>query len=162
MHLLRILQLLALLALANGTPVIINKLLGKRFSYPLDGGATFVDGRPWFGNSKTIRGIVLSVLVTAACSPLLGLDWRIGVAVGGLSMAGDLFSSFLKRRLRLSSGSKATGLDQIPESLFPLLACRSALSLTWMDIAAVVAVFFVGEVLLSLLFYKLHLRERPY
>jgi CDP-2,3-bis-(O-geranylgeranyl)-sn-glycerol synthase len=162
MHFLRILQLLALLALANGTPVIVNKLLGKRFSYPLDGGATFVDGHPLFGASKTIRGIVLSVLVTAACSPLLGLDWRIGLAVGGLSMAGDLFSSFLKRRMRLPAGGRATGLDQIPESLFPLLACRSALSLTVMDIASVVAIFFVGEILLSVLFYKLRLRERPY
>lgn len=162
MHLLRILQLLTLLALANGMPVITNKLLGKRLSYPLDGGATFVDGQPLFGASKTIRGIVLSVLVTAACSPLLGLEWTIGVAVGGVAMAGDLFSSFLKRRMRLPHGSKATGLDQVPESLFPLLACRSALSLTAIDITAVVAIFFVGEILLSLLFYKLRLRERPY
>jgi CDP-2,3-bis-(O-geranylgeranyl)-sn-glycerol synthase len=64
--------------------------------------------------------------------------------------------------MRLPAGGRATGLDQIPESLFPLLACRSALSLTVMDIASVVAIFFVGEILLSALFYKLRLRERPY
>ena len=34
--------------------------------------------------------------------------------------------------------------------------------LTALDIAVGVAIFFIGEVLLSLLFYKLHLRERPY
>jgi hypothetical protein len=34
--------------------------------------------------------------------------------------------------------------------------------LTTLDIAVVVVAFFLGEVLLSLLFYRLHLRERPY
>jgi CDP-2,3-bis-(O-geranylgeranyl)-sn-glycerol synthase len=102
------------------------------------------------------------VLVTALGAPLVGLEWKIGIAVGSLAMAGDLFSSFFKRRMRLPAGGRATGLDQIPESLFPLLACCHTLSLTALDIALVVVVFFLGEVVLSLLFYKLHLRERPY
>jgi CDP-2,3-bis-(O-geranylgeranyl)-sn-glycerol synthase len=79
-----------------------------------------------------------------------------------MAMTGDLFSSFFKRRMRLPTGGRATGLDQIPESLFPLLACRHTLSLTALDIAVAVVAFFLGQVLLSLLFYKFHLRERPY
>ncbi len=157
-----ILQLLVLLALANGTPVAVNKLLGQRWAYPIDGGVTFFDGRPLFGASKTVRGLVLSVLVTSAGALLMGLGWKTGAAIGAVSMAGDICSSFLKRRMRLVASSRATGLDQIPESLLPLLACRQALSLTVLDIAVVVGVFFVGEVLLSILFYRLHLRERPY
>jgi len=51
-------------------------------------------------------------------------------------MAGDLLSSFLKR-----SQQQATGLDQILESLFPLLACRSELSLSGLDIAVAYAIF---------------------
>jgi len=77
-------------------------------------------------------------------------------------MAGDLFSSFLKRRMRLPAGGRATGLDQVPESLFPLLACRAALSLTLLDIAVGVGIFLVGEVVLSRLLFKAHLRDRPY
>jgi CDP-2,3-bis-(O-geranylgeranyl)-sn-glycerol synthase len=77
-------------------------------------------------------------------------------------MAGDLVSSFVKRRLDLAPSSRATGLDQIPESLFPLLACRAALALSVLDIAIGVATFFVGEVVLSLLLYKAHIRDRPY
>lgn len=157
-----ILQLLALLGVANGAPLMLNSLLGRRWSYPLDGGTRFVDGQPLFGRSKTIRGILVSVLATTAGAEVVGPGWKAGIAIGSVAMAGDLFSSFLKRRLRLSAGDRATGLDQIPESLFPLLACRHALSLTALDIVVVVAIFFVGEVLLSLLFYKLHLRERPY
>jgi len=51
-----ILQLLVLLMLANGTPLIAKKILGERLAYSLDGGVEFVDGRPLFGRSKTIRG----------------------------------------------------------------------------------------------------------
>jgi CDP-archaeol synthase len=157
-----VLRLLVLLLLANGTPMIAGKLLGNRLSSPVDGDRVFVDGRPLLGRSKTIRGLMLAILVTAAGAPLLGLDWKIGVLVGALAMAGDLFSSFLKRRLGRLSSSPAVGLDQIPESLFPLLACRGTLSLTFADIAVGVAIFFIGELLLSRLLYAFDLRERPY
>jgi hypothetical protein len=162
MHPLTILQLLFLLMLANGTPVIAKKVLRDRFAWPLDCGARFVDGRPLFGASKTFRGIVLSLLVTTLGAPLAGLDWTIGLLVGGTAMAGDLCSSFTKRRLDLAPSSMAIGLDQIPESLLPLLACRVALSLTAIDIAASVAAFFAGELLLSRLLFEAHIRDRPY
>ena len=142
--------------------MIAKDILGDRFAIPIDGGAKFVDGRPVLGSSKTVRGIFLSILVTSAFAPIVGMDWKIGALVASVAMAGDLFSSFLKRRLNLPAGGKATGLDQVPESLFPLLACRSALSLTALDIVAGVAIFFVGELLLSRLLYHFHLRDRPY
>jgi CDP-diglyceride synthetase len=161
-QLLTILRLALLLAVANGAPVIAAKILGQRFSCPLDGGVEFIDGRPLFGKSKTVRGIVISILLSTLAAPLLGLDWWIGVAVGSAAMAGDLISSFVKRRLNLAPSSRATGLDQIPESLLPLLACRSALALSILDMATGVAIFFGGEVVLSLLLYKAHIRDRPY
>src|SRR5690348_3592320 len=104
-HEVAVLQLIVLLALANGTPVIVKKLLGDRFAYPLDGGARFWDGRPWLGASKTIRGIMLSIAVTSLAAPLLGLGIRVGLIVGSLAMLGDLLSSFVKRRLNLASSS---------------------------------------------------------
>jgi hypothetical protein len=63
-------------------------------------------------------------------------------------MIGDLFSSFCKRRFGLPSSSRARGLDQIPEALLPLLACRDLLILTGGDIVLCVVVFVVGEVVL--------------
>jgi CDP-2,3-bis-(O-geranylgeranyl)-sn-glycerol synthase len=162
MQLVLLLQVLALLALANGMPVIAKDIVGDRFATPIDGGATFVDGRPLFGASKTVRGIVVSVLITSTSAPLVGLDWQIGALVASVAMAGDLFSSFLKRRMNIPAGGKATGLDQIPESLFPLLACWITLPLTALDIVVGTATFFVGELLLSRLLYHCHLRDRPY
>jgi CDP-archaeol synthase len=162
MHYVALAQLLVLLTLANGSPVIATRIFGEKFAIPIDGNARFVDGRPLLGASKTIRGIVVSLLVTALGAILLGLQFWLGLLVASTAMVGDLLSSFLKRRCHLASSSKATGLDQIPESLFPLLACRSVLSLTALDIAAGCAIFFVGEILLSRLFFWLRLRDRPY
>jgi CDP-2,3-bis-(O-geranylgeranyl)-sn-glycerol synthase len=157
-----VLQLLILLMLANGTPVIAKKMFGDHYSYPLDGNLTFADGRPVFGHSKTIRGVALAVLVTAAGGSLIGVGWRIGILVGSFAMAGDLFSSFCKRRLGLPSSSRASGLDQIPEALLPLLACRDLLALTAAEIVLCVVMFVFGEVVLSRLLFAFRLRDRPY
>jgi hypothetical protein len=156
------LQLLVLLTVANGTPVIAKKILGDRLAWPLDCGVRFVDGRPLLGASKTLRGILLAILATGAGAALIGPGWQIGVVVGGLAMAGDLLSSFVKRRLDRKPSSQAIGLDQVPEALLPLIACRDALGLGALDIAAVVAAFFVGEIVASRLLYRLGIRDRPY
>jgi CDP-diglyceride synthetase len=162
MHVPALLQLLVLLTLANGAPVVAKKIFGDRFSMPLDGGLAFPDGRALFGKSKTLRGIVVAMLATAAGAPLIGLDLATGAIVAAAAMAGDLLSSFTKRRLDYQPSSQALGLDQIPESLLPMLAARAALSLTAIDIAAGVAIFFVGELVLSRLLFKAHLRDQPY
>jgi CDP-diglyceride synthetase len=162
MQLLHIPQLLVLMTLANGTPIVAKKIFGPRLARPLDAGIMFLDGRPLFGPSKTIRGIMASILITTASAPLVGLDLTIGAIVAGAAMTGDLFSSFVKRRLNFPPSSQALGLDQVPESLFPMLACRGALSLTVQDIALGVGVFFIGELILSRLLYWVHLRDKPY
>lgn len=162
MHVVADLQLLILLAAANTAPLLAKLLLGGRFAYPLDGNVVLPDGRPLFGASKTIRGVLAAVVATSALAPLLGLAVGTGLIAGTAAMLGDLCSSFVKRRLGLAPSSKATGLDQIPESLLPLLACRQALALGAIDIAAVAAVFTVGEIVLSKLLFRLRLRDKPY
>jgi CDP-diglyceride synthetase len=159
---LHILQLLVLLAAANGIPILANKIFGSRFARPLDAGIMLFDRRPVFGHSKTIRGILASILITTIGAPLIGLSPAIGAIVASTAMVGDLFSSFVKRRLNFPPSSQAIGLDQVPESLFPMLACRDVLSLTAADLALGVGLFFVGELILSRLLYRVHLRDRPY
>lgn len=157
-----VLQLLVLLALANGVPVLAKRVMGGRLSYSVDCGMTFIDGRPLLGPSKTIRGVVLSVVVTTLSAPVIGLDPIIGAVVAATAVLGDLFSSFVKRRMNLAPSSQALGLDQVPESLFPLLACRKAMSLGVIDMAAVVVIFFAGELVVSRLLYRLRIRDQPY
>ena len=162
MHPLLIAQLLTLLAVANGTPIIVEKFLGKFLAFPIDGGATLADGKPLFGSSKTLRGLALSILATTSVAPLIGLNWKIGALLALMAMIGDLMSSFVKRRMGLAPSDRAIGLDQIPESLLPLLACALFLPLTFFDVVVATLTFFVGELALSRVLFKLHIRDRPY
>jgi len=162
MHVVLLLQLIALIATANTAPLVAKKLLGGRLSQPLDAGFVLPDGQPLFGRSKTIRGVVIGMSAAAIVAPLVGLPVSIGVLVGITAMLGDLTASFLKRRLRLASSSKSTGLDQIPESLLPLVACRLAFPLTIADIVLGTSAFLLGEIVLARLFFRLGWRDRPY
>ena len=155
-------KLVILLAVANGVPVIAVKLFGRYCNQPLDGGFVFIDGRPVFGRSKTIRGVVLSLVAATASAPLLGLPWTSGLVVASVAMSGDLLSSFLKRRLSLPPSSRASGIDQIPECLLPTIAIRSTLGLGAFDIVSVVIIFFLGQVLLSRALFRWNIRNRPY
>ena len=157
-----ILQSLVLLTLANTAPLLAKKVLGARLARPLDGGMMFIDGRPLLGPSKTIRGVVVSILATVAGAAIVGVEVEVGATMAGAAMAGDLLSSFVKRRLNMPPSSQALGLDQVPESLLPLLVGREALSLSGVDIIFAVAIFFVGELFLARLFYKIRLRDQPY
>ena len=162
MQIVPILQALFLLTLANGTPVIVKRIFGSRMAFPLDAGVQFLDGQPLFGSSKTVRGVVSSIAVTAGLAPLLGVGVVAGSLAAAFAMVGDLFSSFVKRRFRLLPSTQAIGLDQIPESLLPLLACQTMLSLTFTDIPVCVGIFVVGELIISRLLYRLHVRDQPF
>lgn len=157
-----ILRVLLLLGVANGVPVLATKFLKDRFGTPLDLGLTLPDGRPLFGASKTIRGLVLSIACTALAAIPLGFDWATGAGLAAASMAGDLLSSFVKRRLKLELHARATGLDQLPEALLPMLLLRARLGLSGMDIAVALAAFVLLEILLSRLLFALKIRDRPY
>lgn len=162
MQLVLVLQLLVLVAVANAIPVFAKKILGRALSWPLDGGAVFADGQRVLGASKTIRGAFLSVLITPLAAVLIGLGWQIGVVVALSAMAGDVASSFLKRRMGLPASSRAMGLDQIPEALFPLLASRLLVPITFADIVVGTAMFFAGSLIVSRILFKLRIRDEPY
>lgn len=157
-----ILQSLVILTLANTAPLIAKKVLGALFSCPVDCGLTFFDKRSLFGPSKTVRGVVVSILAAAAVAPVIGVGPAVAAWMATAAMAGDLLASFTKRRLNMPPSSQAPVLDQVPESLLPLLAGRQALLLTSLDIIVVLAIFFIGELIFARLFYRLGLRDQPY
>ncbi len=156
------LKLLVLLIIANGAPILARKLLGDRWGFPLDAGLLFVDGQPLLGKSKTVRGVLCAIILTGAAAPLLGLAVAQGCFLATLSMLGDLLSSFIKRRLKLPPSSMALGLDQVPESLLPLLLLKETLCLSWPGILRTILLFFVLELVLSRLLFWLRIRKTPY
>ena len=152
------LDALFLLVVANGAPVVAAWLLGQRFDYPLDGNRMASDGRPWLGVTKTVRGVLFSILLTALTAVLLGMSWQLGALFGLVAMVGDLLSSFFKRRLGLASSTPAPGLDQLPESLLPLWGCLSLMGLKWQDTVLAAAAFWILHLLFSRLLDRLRIR----
>jgi len=153
---------LLLLVLVNSAPILLKRLLGLRLASPLDGGWRFVDGRPLLGTSKTWRGLIGGILIGIVAAPLAGLPLLAGAGFAAASMAGDLLSSFSKRRLGLPPGGRAMVLDQIPEALLPLFLYREALALDWPAIAGAVLAFLLIDVVISRLLYRAGLRDRPH
>ena len=69
-HGLLVVKLLLLLAAANGTPVLTRWFVKDWANASLDG-SRLADGRPLFGPSKTIRGLVCAIaaqLLSRRCS----------------------------------------------------------------------------------------------
>ena len=156
------LRLLLLIGAANVAPIVAKLWLGRRWDAPLDGGLRFIDGRPLLGPSKTVRGFAAAVLVATAGAGLMGMPPTAGAMIGAAAMLGDTLSSFIKRRLAIPPSGRAIGLDQIPESLLPLLAVQGTLQLPAVLIIGVVAAFIAIEVPAARWSFRLGLRDRPY
>ena len=154
--------LVILILVANGAPILIRNFLGDVANYPLDSGKMLSDQHPVFGSSKTWRGVFSSVVFTVIVALLLGYDIVFGVMIAILAMAGDLLSSFIKRRLKMQPSKMAPLLDQVPESLFPALYMMQVLTLAWNDVVLIVMIFIVLELVLSKILYQLGIRQRPY
>ena len=157
-----VVDLLILLVVANGAPIVACNLFGERFGQTLDGGRRWLDGRPLLGRSKTLRGIVSAMLITALVAPLLGYAARVGLGVGALAMTGDLLSSFIKRRFGLEPSRMVPGLDQIPESLLPASVLHGVFDLDWAEVITVSGAFVLLALLLSALLYAIGVRKQPY
>jgi CDP-2,3-bis-(O-geranylgeranyl)-sn-glycerol synthase len=155
-------QATGLLVIANGAPILVNKALGKRWACPLDNRLKLPDGHRLLGNTKTWRGCCSAIIFTFPVAVLSGIEPLIGVLFGMLTMIGDLFASFIKRRMGRAESSRTRGLDTVPESLLPILALKTPLGLDLIDIILIVTFFFLIEELISPILYRLHIRKRPY
>lgn len=155
-------KLLLLLVAANGAPILARKLFGMHGNRPIDGHKRFIDDQPLLGASKTWRGLIAAMVVTPLVALLLELPAVIGLHVAALAMLGDLLSSFVKRRLRIPPSGMAFGLDQIPESLLPLLVVGTELGLGLAAVLQLSLVFLALELVLSRILYRFNIRRRPY
>ena len=143
--------LVLLVVTANVAPVVISLLMGHRWNAPLDCGLKLPDQRPVLGPSKTIRGVLASVLATALLAPLFGFSPVTGAGFACLAMLGDICSSFIKRRLGIASSHSVPLIDQLPESLLPLWFMQQIVGGTTAEIVVAAASFtFIDLVLFGL------------
>jgi len=149
---------------------------------PIDGDARW-RGRPIFGHSKTLRGLVCVAAGTAAGfalerallarvdtrAPTESLSWWLGAAAGAAAELSELPNSFVKRRLGIPPGATARGalavLFYVWDQLDLLLGYWLVLSLEIpiTPTRVVISILLVGAVhpLSTLSGYLLGMRPTP-
>jgi CDP-2,3-bis-(O-geranylgeranyl)-sn-glycerol synthase len=99
---------------ANGSPVILGG------GEPLDGGRKWLDGKPFLGSHKTVKGTLLGFAVGAVVGVLQGNP--LGGALQSVgAVAGDIVASFFKRRWNLRPGESMPLVDQLDFITFAVL-----------------------------------------
>ena len=91
---------------ANATPVVLGG------GPPLDGGEKWLDGKPFLGGHKTVRGCIVGIFAGILIGTLQG-NFFTGLTQGIGAILGDLISSFLKRRLDVAPGESFPFVDQL-------------------------------------------------
>lgn len=157
-----LLQLVLLIIIANGAPIVIRVLLNNGFNLSVDFGRKLSDNNPIFGPSKTWRGIFAALITTSIAAWVIGYSFEIGFLIAVYVIFGDLLSSFIKRRLAMKPSSQAPLLDQVPESLFPAVMMMHVFKLEISSVILLVLLFINIEWLVSHVFYRWGLRKKPY
>lgn len=154
------LDILILIVIANAAPVITSFIFSEQKLQPIDFGLKLKDEQALFGKSKTWSGLISSLILTSFCAYVLNYDISSGLIISTLAMAGDLISSFIKRRFKQKSSETCILLDQIPESVFPALAMKIIYSLSMIQVIAIVVSFIIIELILSAILLRYRRRKR--
>jgi CDP-2,3-bis-(O-geranylgeranyl)-sn-glycerol synthase len=170
-------------AVANMAPVAVAKLpLVKKWNTPLDGGKLY-RGKPIFGPHKTWRGIVFGVVIATLTLWLQQIIvrhhfWPASIVDGYMSYAdlplfiagplfgigalgGDAVESFFKRRRGIESGKSWIPFDQIDFILGTIIMTLFVVQLPLRTYVWMIALFFVGHVVVSYAGWLLKLKDEP-
>lgn len=137
-------------------------LLNKKLNTAVDFGAKMVDGNPVFGASKTWRGVLATLLISPIGALIFDYAAEIGILIALGAISGDLFSSFVKRRLGMEPSSKALLLDQIPESLIPVLMMIQIFNLSLLGVLFIVFAFVVIDMIITYFLYHWRILRKSY
>lgn len=85
--------------------------------------------------------------------PLLGLGFGIG------TMAGDCLKSLFKRRLGIAPGASWIPFDQIDFPIGALLLTGCWAGLSWPDVLLILAVTFVGDLVVNRIAFRMGIKD---
>ncbi len=127
--------------------------------------------RARLGDHKTVVGFALGVLVGVLAAWLQALiDWNrsllpasdwlaIGLAQGLGAMGGDSTKSYFKRRLGVPPGAPWIPADQLDFVVGALALMLPLLRLPWSDVALILVVTFLGDIVVNHLSFQLGIRS---
>jgi CDP-2,3-bis-(O-geranylgeranyl)-sn-glycerol synthase len=140
---------------ANAAPVALGG------GPPLDGGEKWLDGKPFLGSHKTLRGCIVGVLAGLLIGFLQG-NALAGVTQGFGAILGDLLSSFLKRRWDLAPGASAPVLDQLDFIVVAIILSQPFTRATLQEMVIIIMVTIPIHYLSNYLSWMLKMKEHPW
>ena len=156
-------------------PAWIGNMLACTFGggRPIDGGRTFIDGRPVLGKGKTVRGFFVGVffaILVAVIQYIFHSTFNpviFGMLMGTGAMLGDLVKSFFKRRLNVQSGRPFPPFDQLDFIAGALVmyyilgpyVLNDFYQLSWQTLVIIVVLTPLAHLSLNVIGYKLGLKN---
>lgn len=131
----------------------------RSFDRAIDGRGDFFDGRRVLGDSTTLLGFVVCIMLGALALTLTGEWWYAAASL--LVYAGHALGSFIKRRLGYADGTYLPLVDHLD---YMVLAGVCALLIGYASFMTVFGAFtltFFLTPLVTILAYVLSLRQQP-
>lgn len=148
--------------IANGAPVVLGG------GPPIDMGKKLSDGKRILGDGKTIRGFIAGIVAGTIFG---AIQIAFGNRTGGITiilllslgaLLGDMVGSFLKRRIGLSRGKAAPGLDQLEFLAGALILSSLIKTPSWEIILTLIIITPAIHLGTNFIGYKMGYKSEPY
>jgi len=140
---------------ANASPVVLGGGMA------LDGGRKWLDGKPFLGSHKTVKGTLFGVFVGAAVGVLQGNP--VGGALQSVgAVAGDLVASFFKRRRDLMPGDSFPLVDQLDFISFAVLLSYPVQRVSLVEVAVILVLTVPIHYAVNYVAWLLGLKDHPW
>ncbi|MGZ7032289.1 MAG: CDP-archaeol synthase [Thermoanaerobaculia bacterium] len=125
----------------------------------------------WLGSHKTVVGALAGIFVALVAAFVQSrIDWTgslvdydrwplVGMLLGIGAIGGDIAKSFFKRRMKIAPGGRWIPADQLDFGIGALILISALVRLSWIDIAEILAITFVGDILVNQIAFRLHIRD---
>lgn len=125
----------------------------------------------WLGSHKTVVGAVAGISVALIVAFVQSrIQWRgsivdydrwplIGLLLGAGAIGGDMAKSFFKRRVKIAPGDRWIPADQLDFGIGALVLIAPISGLSWIDGTVILAITFLGDILVNQIAFRLHIRD---
>lgn len=126
------------------------------------------------GEHKTVLGFAVGVLAgllatavqSTLATSLARVDYShwpwLGLGFGVGAMLGDSLKSLAKRKIGIAAGARWFPLDQLDFVLGALAFVGICADLSWLEVATILLVSLVGDLLVNRLAFALHIKDTPW
>ena len=139
------------------------------FGSPIDKGKIYKDGKPLLGKGKTWRGLytgifcgVLTGIVLYNIFPITDNAFFLSLLLSIGALSGDVFFSFLKRRIGIKRGQAFPFFDQVDFLIGAVIFAAPILLPSWETLVFLFIVTPILHLATNFTAFVLGMKDKPY